>query len=519
MATSKRKQWIIKLGVGLAVVGAALLTAFILTRSPVAQANGEEKEDEEVCGPVDISVKTVHPRLDKNFQITGDRPANVEAYYRAEVKAKVAGQVQWIRVAPGSHVEKDQLLLRLEVPDLDADMKEKQDAIEQRTREWKAAKAKVEAAEGMVETAKANVKEKETLLTQAEATTELRKATYDRLRALRQRDAIEQEAVDEAYKNWKVAKATEQAAVAAKTKADAEVVDARANVHVAEAERDRTEQLIQVARSAYKFAQARDDFSRVKAPWGGTVVDRKVDPGDFVQNASTGNPTAVLAMERTDIVTVVMRVPDNYAPFVTPGTEAIIELDALPGVKIHGKVTRFAPSLETASHDKTMRVEVDLWNRDPSQYAAFLEANYDGNKPREGADVKDGPPPLVPEIKGKDPLGRSTHLMAGMYGKMTLVLKTFGDTYLIPSQAVLRQGGRTFIYLVEDGKAHLMPVEAQVDDGNLAKVERLGTQGEVLGDLTGKEEVIVSNLEELTEGQEVKTAPQEDWKALGKGSR
>jgi hypothetical protein len=53
-----------------------------------------------------------------------------------------------------------------------------------------------------------------------------------------------------------------------------------------------------------------------------------------------------------------------------------------------------------------------------------------------------------------------------------------------------------------------------VDDGTLAKVERIGPDGEVLGDLTGNEEVVVTNQEELSEGQPVNPTPLEDWKAL-----
>jgi hypothetical protein len=153
---------------------------------------------------------------------------------------------------------------------------------------------------------------------------------------------------------------------------------------------------------------------------------------------------------------------------------------------------------------------VDLWNGPAGEYKAFFA------DPKNLADLKEGPLPLVPEVTGKDPLGRSQHLMADMYGKMTLILQTFGDTYLIPSQAILREGGRTCLYLVEEGKAHRVPVAVQVDDGNLAKVERLGEHGEVLGDLTGKEVVIVSNQEELTEGQPVRPAPLEEWEALNK---
>jgi HlyD family secretion protein len=359
-----------------------------------------------------------------------------------------------------------------------------------------------------VKTALANVEEKKTLLRQAKAVTEYRVEDFRRLDDLWRSNALEKPTRDVAAKNLEVARASEVAAEAARIKAEAEVEDARANVTVMEAEGERMRQLIEVAKSDHEQAQALVAFARVKAPFRGTVVSRKVDPGSFVQNASTGHPTPVLTLERTDIVTVVMRVPDNFAPFVTPGTEAIIELDALPGVKIHGKVTRFPPSLETASRDRTMRIEVDLWNGPADEYKRFFA------DPRNLADLKEGPLPLVPEFTGNDPLGRATHLMADMYGKMTLILKTFGDTYLIPSQAVVRQGGRTSVFVVEDGKAHLIPVAVQVDDGNLAKVERLGEHGEVLGDLTGKEEVIVSNQEELTEGQPVRAAPLEDWTTL-----
>ncbi len=68
---------------------------------------------------------------------------------------------------------------------------------------------------------------------------------------------------------------------------------------------------------------------------------------------------------------------------------------------------------------------------------------------------------------------------------------------------------------MQNGKAHLQPVDVQVDDGKLVKVELLGDKGEVLGDLTGKEEVIISNQGELSEGQPVKaTIHDEDWQAL-----
>ena len=237
-----------------------------------------------------------------------------------------------------------------------------------------------------------------------------------------------------------------------------------------EAETDRCKQLIEVARSDHEKAKAIVEYATVKAPFPGTVISRKVNPGSFVQNASTGNPTPVLTLERTDIVTVVMRVPDNYAPFVTPGTEAFIEVDSLPGIKIRGKVTRFAPSLVTASRDRTMRVEVDLWNKSPAAYKKFF------HDPANLTDLKEGRLPLVPKFTGSDSGAKAAmRLMAGMYGKMTLLLKTFRNVRLIPSQAVI-QSGRADLSSMSPrtASAHLIPVVVILDDGTLVQVVRLG---------------------------------------------
>jgi multidrug resistance efflux pump len=459
-------------------------------------------EDEEAAAAV--QVKAVHPHGDPNFEMRVFRPANVEAYYRAPIEARVAGEAKWIRVARGSRVKKGDLLVQVSVPDLDADAKMKEAVVRQRRQER-------DQAEKAVDTAKANVEEKKTLLAVTRATTEYRRVDYNRVARLRTTNSIDQDAVDVAKENLAIAQAQEAAADAARVKAEAELVDARELVKVKAS-------LIPVAEAARDAAKALAEYGLVKAPWDGTVVNRHISPGSFVQNASTGYPTPLVTLERTDIVTVVMRVPDNVAPFVKAGMEATLELDALPGVKIQGRVTRLAPSLETTDRDRTMRVEVDLWNGPPSQFPAFLAANFDGDRPKPGADVKDGLPPLVPIFTNEDDeLQRSRRLMSDMYGRMTLSLRSFGKFRLIPSVAVLHEGGREFLYVVENGKAHRVPIRVQVDDGNLAKVVVLDKNNRVHGELTGKEEVIVSNLEEVSEGQPVAASVQEDWGALKTG--
>src|SRR5262249_8227866 len=132
-----------------------------------ARANGVENRAQSASRDSAITVNTIQPRLNKNFEMTVSQPSDFQAYYRADIEARVPGMVKWVRVAPGSVVEKDQSLVKLDVPDLAADREAKQDIVRQRTAEWELAQERVHAAEAAVETAKANVAEKESLLQQA----------------------------------------------------------------------------------------------------------------------------------------------------------------------------------------------------------------------------------------------------------------------------------------------------------------------------------------------------------------
>ncbi|MFZ4610650.1 MAG: hypothetical protein ACOYNM_12600, partial [Gemmataceae bacterium] len=55
----------------------------------------------------------------------------------------------------------------------------------------------------------------------------------------------------------------------------------------------------------------------IKAPFDGVIATRSVDPGTFVPSAAIvpGSP-ALLVIEKTDIVTVSMQVPDTFVAYV-----------------------------------------------------------------------------------------------------------------------------------------------------------------------------------------------------------
>jgi multidrug efflux pump subunit AcrA (membrane-fusion protein) len=314
--------------------------------------------------------------------------------------------------------------------------------------------------------------------------------------------------VDERTQFYEAALADTAAARAAVQKANAGLSEAQAKLEAAQADVDLKSTLVDVARKDCDLAKAMRSFATITSPFDGVVTRRNVDPGSFVQNAATAHTEPMLTVARTDIVTVYMKVPDNYAPYVTSKTEAELQIGVLPGLKIRSRVTRFSHSLKNPENDRTMRVEVDLFNGTTEEYKQ-LEARA---KATRYDSLKEHKLPAIPSVEGKQATALNERLLQGMFGKMRLILRDFDNAWLLPSSALVHQGGRSFVFLVKDGKAVRVAVDVTLDDGRMAKaalLQKIDGQ-EVERELSGQEEVVYSNQGELTDGQAVKTV-QSDW--------
>ncbi len=512
-------QGALRLSVVLVVVLGLLGGGFAFIHHGVDKATASASQPPESDEPAEaeIPVKIVHPRHDKEFTMTEKRPANVRPYYEADLVTRVPGIVKELSYDVGSKVKAGQELVKVAVPDLEArleqkeaDVKHAEAVVEQKKATVKVAKTNWEAAKSRIDAARTRQRADEAYL----AYREKQARRYEGLlrdQAIDARLVDEQE--DERLAAFEKVNADKVNVISATEDANA----AKARIEQAIEEQHEAEANVKVAKAERDYAKAMLDYATIRAPFDGVIVRRNVDPGFFVQNAGNGHVTPLLTIHRNDIVTVTMRLPDNFAPYVTPETEAIFETSTLPGVKIHGKVTRYPPSLVTPENDRTMLVEVDLWNRSPERVKEKLSDKefFRGLKKGMPGDPRGGLP-VIPKIEG-NLAGRE--ILPGMYGEMTLVLHKFENVHMLPSQAVINKGGNQYIYVVKDGKARLQQVKEQVNDGKLVYVELLDKEGGVLGDLTGKEEVIISNQGELTDGQPVKPAlvKDEEWKMLVPG--
>jgi len=451
------------------------------------------------------SVKTVRPKLDPNFEVIATNPGYINAYYRIDLEAQVPGVVEKLVKDIGDPVKKDEEVLKLSVPDLAADVKVKDATIADKRDELQVAQSQKELAEAAIRAAQAVVREMTQSMAVAEADAEYRATRARRFAKLVSESAAVTDVAAETLAESRKAQASVVGAQASVDRSQTEVAEATAKLGAARADLRLKQSEIDQAIAERDKAQAMLDFASLKAPFDGVVVRRLVDPGSFVSNSSGGHSDALLTLERTDILTVVGNFPDVYAPYIGNGTEVLLEMSELPGVVIHGKVTRFAPTLNSPTGDRTMRVEVDLYNGTAEEYQKFLKTTA---VTREG--LKGGELPLFPAVTITSG-SKKIRLLPGMYGDMRLVLKNFKNAELLPSSAVFSRGGVRYVFLVRDGKAVLTHVDVQAENGTLDKVLVSETKDgqEVWRELRPEDAVVNSNQGELRDGQEIKTIPVE----------
>jgi membrane fusion protein (multidrug efflux system) len=96
-------------------------------------------------------------------------------------------------------------------------------------------------------------------------------------------------------------------------------------------------------------------FSRVVAPFAGTITTRAIERGDLVSETKT---TELFTLVATDPIRVFVEVPQTVAPNVRAGTEATVAVREFPGRKFSGKITRSAGALDPDIHTMTTEIQV-----------------------------------------------------------------------------------------------------------------------------------------------------------------
>jgi multidrug resistance efflux pump len=281
---------------------------------------------------------------------------------RAQVASKATGRITAVAVREGDRVEVGQVLARLENADLEA--------ARARTA------AQVVVSEAQVTAARALLAEARARLTEVEA--EARDAARARKRAeqvARERFLAEQDR--------DAAIARDEKAAAAVTRTRAAIDTAAAQVAIAEAQ-------VEAARAALREADVAVDYTIIRAPFTGVVLEKFTEIGDVVAPfaGSTSAKGAVVTLADLESLEVEADVAEASLVLAEVGQPVEIVFDALPDLHLRGRVRQLVPTVDRGT--ATVLVKVSLVDNDPrvlpemSARVAFLdrELEFDEQLPR-----------------------------------------------------------------------------------------------------------------------------------------
>jgi RND family efflux transporter MFP subunit len=296
-------------------------------------------------------------------------PGETAAWFESTIYARVNGYVSKWLVDIGDHVHEGQVLAVIDTPELDAELE--------------AARAQLRSAQSQV------------VARQAEA--EFSRTTNERWRDSPKGVVSEQERESK--------KADYESAVARLTAANAQV----------NLDKSKLEQYTTLA-----------GFKAVKAPFDGTITERKIDVGNLVTAGSGSTTTPLYRMAQTDPLRIFVEVPQSAAgELMVSGVPAEIRAPGAVGDVFSGKIARSAESINTQA--RTMRVEVDMPN----------------------------------------PIHR---LVPGMYVNVAFSLPPRGQVEVPAAALIFRSSGTQVAHVDEGGKIRFDNVSIARDNGSLVEL-------------------------------------------------
>jgi RND family efflux transporter MFP subunit len=257
-------------------------------------------------------------------------PGNVEALQETTVYPRTSGYLKNWLVDIGDDVKAGQLLAVIDTPDVDQQL----------------------------DKAKATLSQLRAQQIRAESDLRLADTTLVRYQSLDRDNAVSKLELDQR----RSAAETARSALAA----------AQANVVGGQADVDRLTTL--------------QDFSRVYAPFAGTITARNIEVGQLLTDGN-GASQSLFHIAKTNPVRVFVNVPQIYSPGVKVGLEAELVVREMPHRKFVGKVTRTARALDPAT--RTLLTEIEVPNDD----RALLTNAYVQVRMRV---ARDDPPLLIP---------------------------------------------------------------------------------------------------------------------------
>jgi len=398
--------------------------------------NSARVQREEAAAAAPATARVERGPLRVTVSPTGKVVSNLDV----EIKCKASGEVVKLPFDVSDHVRKGDLLLEL-------DPRDEQQRVRQAEATLSASQARLtNARESLAiaeQTLRTDRQRAEAALASAEARAADARAKADRTRELQSKKLASLEESETAATAAAAAEADRAAATAgieALGTRERDIEQARQQIRIAEAQVENDQVDLDLARR--RLAD-----TRVTSPMDGVVTARSVQIGQIISSgiSNVGGGTTAMVISDLSRIFVLASVDESDIGSVRIGQPVTVTVDAYPGRRFSGEVTRISPRGVNVSNVVTFEVKVEVTAEDKAL--------------------------LLPE----------------MTATAEILVAERADALLVPADAVFRREGRTYVAVPDpaapEGRAD-RPVRLGVTDGH---------RTEVLEGLAAGDEVVVGS--------------------------
>jgi membrane fusion protein, multidrug efflux system len=241
----------------------------------------------------------------------------------------------------------------------------------------------------------------------------------------------------------------------------AQLAQARAEMSIAEANHKRNQELVaqnfisqrsldessaalEVSRAKLSLAQATLQRLQVLAPFDGITGLKQINVGDYLKDGAD-----MVNVEDIDAVLLDFRLPERFQAKIRAGQKAQLTVDALPGRPFSAIIQAVDPLIDANGRSVGVRGCID---------------------------------------------NRQQQLRPGMFARVNAVFGSRENALVIPEEAIIPQGGRTFVVKIVQGDKP----EAKVSERVAVKVGlRLPGKVEILEGLSAGDTVVTAGHQRL----------------------
>ncbi len=204
------------------------------------------------------------------------------------------------------------------------------------------------------------------------------------------------------------------------------------------------------AKSAYREVEETLKYLEIRAPFGGVISARNVNPGAYVGPSGKGSELPLFTLQEQKHMRLVVSVPEAYTGYLSDKNEVQFSVKALPNRVFTAKVRRLAGALD--NHLRAERTEMDVYSDDKT-------------------------------------------LLPGMVAEVELPLPARDSTFIVPVTAVVNSTERIFVIRVTgDNKAEWVDVKLGRSEGG---------KMELYGRLSEGDKLVRTASEEIRNGSEI----------------